>query len=503
MLVISNWIARRGLWQHRLLNLSFGMIVALGQPPFSIVSLALVGLFFLATLFAGAATAKAAGWIGWIGGTGYFAVSLHWIVEPFLVDAPRFGWMAPFALLFLATGLALFWAAGFWLAHRIGGRHLWARLLALIVALGLAELARSYILTGFPWGLLGYIWLDTPLAQLAAFVGPHGLGALTMLIVVLPLINPKRLIFASTAVMVLLAALAVGYYRQSSEVAARPEPISLRLVQPNVPQHLKWRPDMMPVFYQRLLDLSQLPRDQPADLIIWPEAAVSFWLDNSPDQQREIAALAGTAGKMILGILRFEGDDAFNSLVVLDQYGQAQAVYDKTHLVPFGEYFPYADRVSQFGLRGLANINGPGLTPGRSTGLIDLGAQGKVLPLICYEAIFPALARSQTRPDWILQITNDAWFGKLAGPYQHLAQARFRAIEQGLPLVRAANTGVSAVIDAKGRLVKTLDLNLSGVVDADVPGSLPQTLYSKSGDLPIGMVLLITLFGIGLIARRK
>jgi len=479
-------------------SIAIGVLIAAGQAPVSQPVFAVIGLFLLASRFASVATARAAATIGWLGGVGYFAASLHWIVEPFLVDAPRFGWMAPFALLFVATGFALFWAAGFWLAQRIGGKTRAGRLLALVCTLGLAELARSYVLTGFPWGLIAYVWIDTPLAQLAAYVGPHGLGVLTMVIAVLPLLGGRRrsAVFTALAAAVFLTAFGLGTLRENQPVTLAANETNLRLVQPNAPQHLKWRADMIPVFYERLLSLSRQPAETAPDLIIWPEAAVAFWLDNNPVQQKIIGQSANGTGQVILGMRRFEGQNVFNSMTVLDNEGVSGPVYDKSHLVPFGEYMPLGNLMSRFGLQALATINGPGLSAGDKSLLFDLGASGKVLPLICYEAIFPQLSRSSERPDWILQITNDAWFGEFAGPFQHLVQARFRAVEQGLPLVRSANTGVSAVIDANGRITASLPLGQAGIVDARLPAPLPRTVYSRTGDGPWGLFLTVVIAAI-------
>ncbi len=479
-----------------------GALVATGHSPLSFWYVSLFALTFLLALYLNTVGTRAAFWVGWLGGCGYFAVTLFWIVEPFLVDAARHGWMAPFALGFMATGLALFWGTGFALAHWLG-RGAGSRLVALIFALGLAELARSYVLTGFPWGLLAYIWTETPIVQLAAFVGPHGLGVLTLCIAALPL-APLRFpvgIFAAAGLLAL--AYGLGHGRAAHPPAPRAEPVALRLVQPNAPQTKKWDPEFAPLFLRRQMDLTAAEGALRPDLVIWPEAAVTFWLGTEPRLQAEIAAAAGPGSRVILGARRFAGRRIYNALAVLDDTGKAAQVYDKARLVPFGEYVPFDGLLSRFGFQGLAATQGGGFSAGSSGKLLDLGKSGLALPLICYEAIFPNLARSEPRADWILQITNDAWFGEIAGPQQHLAQARMRAIEQGLPLVRVANTGISAVIDATGAIVGALPLGKSGKLDALLPGRLPPTPYGKTGDWLMLFVLLAGCLAVGIWGTRK
>ncbi len=468
--------------RQRVVCFALGALTATGHSPLSLWPISLVALSFLIGLSRLPRTNRESGWFGWFAGTGYFAATLFWIVEPFLVDIGRHGWMAPFALLFMAGGLALFWAVGFWLAARLG-RGQSSQTVALIVTLGLAELARSYVLTGFPWGLLAYVWVETPVIQLVAYIGPHGLGALTVLICALPWLVQNRIAGGALPLALIAALWGVGLYRLSVPETPPDTPVNLRLIQPNAPQAQKWDPDYSQMFFQRQLDLSALDSDPAPDLVIWPEAAVTFWLENEPLWQKQMASVVSPDTNVIFGARRFDETGFYNSLAVLDHSGAPIAVYDKHHLVPFGEYFPFGGLLSRFGIHGLASEEGGGYTAGKGADLLDLGPHGNVLPLICYEAIFPHLARrSGPRPDWILQLTNDAWYGRIAGPQQHLAQARVRAIEQGLPLVRIANTGISAVIDAKGRLSAHLPLETTGKLDAKLPGTLAQTFYGNTGD---------------------
>lgn len=481
--------------------LFLGALTALGHSPFDLPVATLGGLLGVFWLFGSVTAAKEAAFAGWITATGYFAATVYWIVNPFLVDAARHGWMAPFALLFMATGLALFWALAFWAAYA-SGANTRRRAVALVLCLTLAELARSYVLTGFPWGLIGYVWIDTSVAQWAAWIGPHGLGLLTMTIVGIPAFGAWSRQGALLGVTALAAVWATGFASNLLWAPSLPEAqLRLRLVQPNAPQHEKWDPAYAAHFYRRQLALTSAAANEPLDLVIWSETAVPFWLGDQPDALRVISAAAGSETRVILGAVRGDGPKAYNSMALLGSDGSVEQVYDKSRLVPFGEYIPFGDFLAGFGIHGIAASEGQGFSSGPGSRLLDLGKAGKVLPLICYEAIFPQLVNSWTeRPDWILQITNDAWFGHVAGPQQHLVQARMRAIEQGLPLVRVANTGISAVINAKGAIVSKLDLDTAGALDAPLPGVRPRTLYSYTGDLP---VFLLAIFGLILIRGNR
>jgi apolipoprotein N-acyltransferase len=265
----------------------------------------------------------------------------------------------------------------------------------------------------------------------------------------------------------------------------------VRLVQPNAPQHQKWDPAWAPIFFQRQIEASAAaPRP---DLIVWPEAAVPVLLEDAGPAFDAIAAAAGGV-PVALGIQRRDRARIYNSLVVLDETGAVGDLYDKHHLVPFGEYFPLGDLAAGFGLYGFAAREGDGYSAGPGPALVDLPGLGRALPLICYEAVFARdVNRAPGRPDLLLQVTNDAWFGTRIGPYQHLAQARMRAVEQGLPMVRVANTGISAMIDPLGRITAMLPLGEAGHVDAALPAPLPPTLYARTGDLALFALLLVAL----------
>ena len=468
-------------WSSAGLAFGLGAVMATGQAPLGFWWFTLLGLAALMHLVVRTA---GPGWLAWFGGAGYFALALSWIIEPFLIDVARYGWMAPFAVVLLAFGLALFWAAAGCLAGLMPRRA--GRVMAFAVALSVAELARGYVLTGFPWALIGHIWIDTPLAQIAALVGPSGLTALTVLAVGLAVAFRWSGAFAGAAI--LAAGLAFGVQRLA-EAEPQARGVTLRLVQPNADQKVKWNPDVARTLFDRQAGFTAAePRP---DLVIWPETAVPYLLENNPEVARAIAFAAGGV-PVVAGVQRYDGVEARNGLVVIGDAGDIQATYDKHHLVPFGEYIPFGDLMFDwFGVQAFAARLGNGYVAGPGPQVIDLGGSlGSFVPLICYEAVFPQDLRGlATRPDWILQITNDAWFGTLTGPYQHLAQARFRAIEQGLPLVRVANTGITAMIDARGRVVAALPRGEAGYLDASLPGAMLATPYARWGEVPV-MVLL-------------
>jgi apolipoprotein N-acyltransferase len=469
---------------------ALGAAAAFGQSPWGLWWLALAAFVGIVGL-ASSATPRSAALSGLFAGAGYFAVALNWLVQPFMIDAARDGWMAPFALLFMAFGLALFWAAAGYATRWLRGAFGFG------LALTAAELARGYVLTGFPWALVGHIWIDTPVAQLAALVGPSGLTLLTL--VAAAGLSLRRMGAGAVAVLMLAGAWGFGLW-----VLAQPMPadrdVALRLVQPNAAQQAKWDPDLAQQFLDRLLAFTAV---KPApDLVIWPETALPYLLDRHPELAGIIAD-AGNGALVALGMQRVAGARGWNNLSVFGPDALPLASYDKHHLVPFGEYIPFGDALfAALDISAFASSEGNGYSAGVGPQLLDLGAKlGRVLPLICYEAVFPQDLRGTERPDWLLQITNDAWFGTQSGPFQHAAQARLRAIEQGLPLVRVANTGVTAVYDARGRVTASLDFGTAAYLDAALPAALPATLYARWGEVP----LLVLLCGgaLALLRRRN
>lgn len=487
-------------WLRLPLAVLSGVVIALGQAPYDLWYLTFPGYVAAVWLFLAGARGMPAAGTGWAVGLGYFGFSMSWIVEPFLVDAAATGWMAPFGLFGMAAGLALFWGLAFWLAAH--GRH---RAIALVIAWSAAELARAYVLTGFPWALIPYFWLPVPVIQWVSVIGPHGLTLVTLsaaAALACALRGDRR---AGLAGLVLLAALFGGGVLLTpslQDLADRPH---VRLVQPNAAQHEKWDPALIPLFMDRKLRYTQAAPDpdQPApSLIIWPETSVPNLLHRSGPILETIASAAGGV-PTVLGIQRSDMGGYYNSLVVLSPQGGVSALYDKHHLVPFGEYMPAAAVFARWNIAGLAARAEGGYSAGPGPQVIDLGPLGIGLPLICYEAVFPQdVNGAPFRPDLLLQVTNDAWFGTFSGPFQHLAQARIRAIEQGLPMLRAANTGVSAVIDGGGRVLDHLPLGTAGFLDAPLPPPLSPTPYSRTGDWPAAFALILAALALRMAASR-
>ena len=464
-------LRRRG----RAVAAALGALAAAGLAPAGLWPLTLLALAAIFRRLVAAPGPGAAAWLGWAFGAGYFAVALSWIIEPFLVNAARDGWMAPVALALMAGGLALFWAGAAALATLAPAR---ARAGALVAALTLAEVVRGWILTGFPWAEIGQIWIGTPAMQLAAWAGPHALTLLALAPAVLVAgAGWRRGGLAGGAVIA--AAMMAGALRPAAPAADAGAPV-VRIVQPNAAQHLKWHPEMIPRFLDRSLALTAEDTARAPDLVVWPETSVAYMLEESGPVLSAIARAAGGAPALV-GIQR-RAAGYRNAAVVIGPDGAVRDIYDKAHLVPFGEYMPLPGLAARMGIEALAAIARGGYTPGPGARLIDLGPLGRARVLICYEAIFPGEIAAAERPRMLIQITNDGWFGRLTGPYQHLAQARLRAVEHGLPMLRAANTGVTAVIDADGRVRQRLGLGQAGQITAALPAARAPTLYARLGD---------------------
>lgn len=532
---IRGWAGRRaGTPRGRLLLAALcGVGLTLAQPPLGLWPLVFLCVPTLAWLALARAPRSEAFRIGWTAGAAFFATGLWWIAEAFLVDVARHGWMAPFAIAGLAAGLGLFWGLPAWIARRLaeatGARGL-AATLGFAGAWTLAEFARAHVLTGFPWALPAYAFAKTALAQTHALFGPHMLGFLALAFasaLAAPWLGPAapapdgprprlRPDFAAVAAAALLA-LALGFGWGFWRLAGAPEnpappsaPI-VRLVQPNVAQTAKWDADEVPRNFARLRALSAPEPGRPApDVVIWPETAVPWILEREPAAREAIAASARGATTLV-GARRIVNDATGaptwrNSLLAIAPSGEIAGAYDKRHLVPFGEYLPFFELMSSLGLGPLVGESG-GFAAGDGPGLMQAGRLPAFAPQVCYETIFPHEmpgAAPAERPRWMVQITNDAWFGDSSGPRQHFEQARLRAIEQGLPLARAANTGISAMIDPWGRVTARLGLLETGAIQAPLPTALPPTPYARSGDLPWLAAPLLALLAplAGLVRRR-
>ena len=513
--------------------LAGGVLAALAFPPFGFLpGLAGFALILWALDRPAPHPLRASAFRGWLAGLGYFSVSVAWIVEPFLVDERAHGWMAPFALVLMAGGLSLFWAAAgaAWRRLRPQGG---ARVLVFAGAFAGAEWLRGHLLTGFPWNLPGEAWpAGSPLSQGAALVGAYGLTWITLVLAAAPawILDPgtpgRRLSRAATVMVPALVLFAWGAHRIAGTPAGEAGP-RVRIVQADIDQKTKWRPENLPSILRTYVDLTRRPAAQAPDIVVWPEGALPAIINDLmiPGQGwRETLASALAPGQVLaMGANRAEvrpdGGVAYhNSLVVLEGTGSDLAVagvYDKHRLVPFGEFIPLGDLAGRIGLRSLVHMP-EDFTAGPPPRPLQLARLPAFQPMICYEALFPGFTRAAARragerPAWILNVSNDAWFGRASGPWQHLNMARYRAIEEGLPIVRSTPTGISVVIDSSGRLIgPVLGLGTVGVIDQPLPAARPPTPYVRFGDVPFLVLLLISgaLAGhkeifIGLSKRRR
>jgi apolipoprotein N-acyltransferase len=510
-------------WRRRLLAVLVGALAALAMPPFGIFPVLALSMPALVWLLdgavsddAGAVSRLRAGLaVGWHFGFGFHLAGLWWIGRAFLVEADLFAWMIPFAMLILPAGLALFTAlataaaAVFW---RDGA----GRLLLLALTLTLADWLRGHVLTGFPWNAWGYAFGEVAiLMQPAALVGVYGLGLIVAAIFcgLAGFADQTRGgTRAGIAALLLLAAVAAGgYARLATSGAGENSEIAVRIVQPSIPQEEKWQPENRARVFSTYLEASRAEwQGEAADaelprLVVWPESAPPFLLTEAPDALAAIADLLRPGDTLVTGAVRASVEDAgervfFNSVYVIDDQGGLLDAYDKVRLVPFGEYLPFRDVLESVGMTKLVALPGT-FRAGFRHRLLQLPAGPAFLPLICYEAIFPqAAAISEERPGFIVNVTNDAWFGDTPGPYQHFAQARLRAVEQGLPVVRVANTGISGVVDSVGRIVALRPLMAAARIDTRLPSAISPTVYARYGQTTLAFFLIVFL-GLLLVTR--
>jgi apolipoprotein N-acyltransferase len=501
-----------------------GALSVLALAPFNAWPVLFLTLPVLVWLIDGAGGGRLGGipsaaLTGYWFGLGYFVPGLYWIGYAFFVDAQTFAWLTPFAVLGLPAYLAIYTAIGFGLA-----RLLWTkdatRILALAASLTVAEWLRGHALTGFPWNAFGYALSEPlPLAQTASLIGLWGMTFLTVAIFASPAVlidrtaDRKMAWRAPAAAIALLIAMGLfGAIRLSLHPTTMVAGTKLRLMQPNLQQDAKFNYSAKAEVMKKYLTLSdrasgpQSTGVRDATILIWPESAFPFFLTREADAMAQIADLLPKGTVLITGSVRAPDlppgtriTRAYNSIYVIDHDGGVLAVYDKLHLVPFGEFLPYQDLMEKLGFEQLTRIQG-GFIPGTVRHALEVPSAPRALPLICYEAIFPGdVAGRDERPGWIVNLTNDGWFGISTGPYQHMEQARMRAIELGLPLVRSANTGISAVVDPVGRTIASLGLGIEGVLDASLPAAIPPTIYARVGDIPATILIALAI----ILAVRK
>lgn len=514
-------------WQRIFLTMLAGALGALAMPPLFGLPALFLAIPLLIWMIDGVETQQArAAWfgvsfqIGFAFGFGFFVIALHWVGAAFLVDGGLLLVAMPFAVLALAGVMALFWAIAVRVAYFFWSRSAW-RIFALAASLGVAEFARGHVLTGFPFDLLGYsLTANDMMMQATSLVGVYGLTPIAVMIAAAPaLIWPAdertwsaRLAPFFLSILVLASQMAYGQWRLSAVAPTPDQNVTLRIVQPVIDQATKWQPQARSFITDQLFSLSQLqigPNDSgllEVDLLIWPEAALPYYLSEEPGIFSRLARLLPPATSLVMGVPRravFADDTthAYNSIMVIDSEGEIAQTYDKTHLVPIGEFLPFKNLFAQLGLSQFV----PGLEGwehGLHRRVLNIEGLPSFLPLICYEVLFSGdLGAENSDAQFMLNVTNDGWFDGSIGPLQHFHHARVRAVEEGLPLVRAANSGVSAVIDSYGRIIASAGSGEIGVIDATLPGRLEGTLFQTVRHWPFLLIVLLG-FALALVGKR-
>ncbi len=490
-----------------------GAAMTLALPPLGFFPVIFLSVPCLIILAQQAPTRFRSFLCGWAFGAGYFIFGLYWVSAALFVDIQQWGWVLPLSLIAGPALLGLFYS--------LVPLCVWhwrekpeAYTLLFVSVWALVEYARGHILTGFPWNLPGQVWDHTPaILQTVSLTGIYGLSLLTLFWAAVPLLYHKRgLTIAATLSFVLLAGF--GIWRMIDNPTKQSGDVEIRIVQPNLPQNVKWDDDAQwrnlehHIKLSRSTDTEETP---PPRFIIWPETAVDADLEHFPDITRYIANSLPANAIAIVGNMRVTLDKQqmatgyHNSLTMFGKDATVLGTYNKHHLVPFGEYIPFRQNFASIKPLAAAMSGIGDFTPGDGAKTLRPEGMPAFSPLICYEVIFPAAVVDQNdRPAWLVNVTNDGWYGRTAGPHQHLAIARLRAIEEGLPLARAANTGISAVIDPLGRIIAQQPLLTEGTLDSILPEALPPTLYSRIGDSAFwGLFLFFTSLGLFMSYRQK
>ncbi len=508
------WRGRVGL----LPALGLGAASALAMPPWGV-------WWLLAFTFSGLALLldrcgdRTRGWrgfaAGWAFGFGYFGVSLAWIGQAFLVDAESHAWLIPFALTALPAALAVYWGLAGAVAVRFPAGA--ARTVAFGLALAVAEFARAHLFTGFPWNAPGYATFATPgLMQAASVVGLYGLTLLVVQWSLAPALaldaigrrSWRRAVLPALVVASALAVDAAGRTRLAAADDATVPGVRVRIVQPAVPQTLKWDAGEAQRTWSLLLSMTRGDAAGPQPtIVVWPESAAPFLFEDQPEALAQLADAAPPGARLLIGALRRDpaagaGAPLFNSILAFGPGPVVTARYDKQHLVPFGEYLPLASILEPLGLRRSVSVPG-GLTAGTGGRSLRIDGAPAFVPLVCYEAIFPDRSQPEgDRPHVLVNVTNDAWFGDSAGPHQHFQQARMRAVEQGMPLIRAANTGISAIVDGYGRVRAEAAPGVRATVDSPLPIVLASTTYARFGPTGFLALCLLVIAVLTLVSRH-
>lgn len=477
----------------------WGVLAAGALPPVHFLPILLLSIPGFLRLIATAESWKRTALIGWFYGFGLGLAGLYWITEPILTEIQSFWWLIPFAAPLLAAAVAFYMiipALAAWLVPAGVGR-----ILVFAGAWIASNLAQQFLFTGFPWNYWGTDWaipgvLGNIFLQPAAYIGVYGLTLLTVLLACMPLFGRR-----GAAILLCVLGLWAGFGSMRLQTPEHDTRITLGLVQPDFPEPPDYSRPALIAAWQRLLQMSRAALANGASVIIWPESSSPWLLASDPVARQQLAMVTGTT-PVIAGSIRMVSPTDFrNAVVVTDGPGPALAIYDKWKLVPFGEYMP-----KWIPVKIIPSAMGSGFTPGTGPETIsNVPGLPAFAPIICYEAIFSGeIINKHQRPDWIVNVTDDSWFGNSAGPRQDFTDVRLRAVEEGLPVARDANSGISAVIDPFGRVTASLPLEYRGVLVAPLPVSLPETFYARWGLwVPLWMTIFCILAGLGLALRHR
>ena len=510
-----------GVWQARMLAFVLGALAVLAMPPTYQIYLLVPAFSGFLWVSVDATSRWRAFAVGWWFGAGFFAAGLYWISFALLVDAEKFAWLIPFAIFGFAFGIGLFCAVTALVVHMVPGT-LTARTLVLAGVWALLEWVRAWLFTGLPWNPVGSVWaVFDETIQAASVAGVFGQSLLTVLAAAsvgavaddAPHMRRGPRWLSGLAFLGLIAMWGWGAGRLADASNATVPEVRLRLVQPNITQADKWKLELREANMMAQIELGLAPPldgERAPTHVIWAETSAPFFIENHNAWRKLVGRATPPGGLTILGAPRAIAPSApgqnfkvANAMLALDEQGQVVASFDKFHLVPFGEYVPFSDWLP---LDKITQGQGA-FTPGPGPTTLRLKGLPPVSPLICYEIIFPhEVTDSHDRPQWLLNLTNDAWYGKTAGPHQHFVSARLRAVEEGLPTVRVAFTGISGIVDGYGRVLKRLSLGEKGFVDGDLPQALEHPgLYARLGNaLAVGLSTVVLVFGLGLgFAQKK
>ena len=517
------------------LTLAAGACAALALPPVDFPAAAFVAFPLLVWLLDGVGarptltrTLIADFAVGWLFGFGYFVAGLWWLGSAMLVNAAAFAVFIPFAVLGLPAILAIYFGLATVLARRFWDDTAF-RILILAASLALFEYLRSFVLTGFPWNEIGVLAAPTPmLMQSVSLIGPHGLSLLAVFVFAAPAVladRRHRMPVLTLAVLLVIAHVGYGYYRLAAHPTMFVDGVAVSVVQANIAQSDKFDEAAAQAIFARQIAVTEKGREsrrptvenergagaaildtrpRTKTLIVWPESSLPFVLTERPEAVARLAEMIQPGETLIAGAPRVEpmasgGERVYNSVLVIDDNGEIVDARDKVHLVPFGEYLPFERYLARYGIMNLTEMPG-GFSAGTERRPIALDGAPSFLPLICYEVIFPseiAASAAADRPGFIVNDTNDGWFGMTPGPYQHLRLAELSAVALGLPLVRAANTGISVVTDPYGREIDALALGATGTIEARLPAAAEPTPYSRLRNLPFfGLLAATFVFGV-------